>query len=239
MRRAMKNQTPTPPNEFPTTERTKIRRLRERGSHGREDVYRVIDAAPMCHVGYSIDGNPYVTPTTHWRDGDRIYWHGSSASRFLRQALGNQVCITCSFMDGFVLSRSAFFHSARFRSAMVFGKAQIVEGDEAKTAALKDFIENLFPGRWDALRPMQPQELKATAILYMDIEEATAKTREGYPNDPDDVNHPVWAGALPMSYRTVGAENAPDLIPGIEVPDYVTNLVNTGLLRTPYTPLEE
>lgn len=235
----MKVQPPTPPNEFPTTERTKIRRLHERGSHGHEDVYRVLDAAPLCHVGYSIDGAPYVTPTFHWRDGDRIYWHGSSASRFLRQALGNQVCITCSFMDGFVLARSAFFHSVRFRSAMAFGKAQIVEGEEAKKAALKHFIDGLFPGRWDALRPMQPQELKATAILYMDIEEATAKTREGYPNDPDDVNHPVWAGAIPMSYKTVAAENAPDLMPGIEVPDYVANLVNTGLLRTPYTPLKD
>ncbi|MHA7685889.1 pyridoxamine 5'-phosphate oxidase family protein [Cupriavidus sp. PET2-C1] len=234
----MSTQNTTPTEDFPTTERTRVRRLHERGSHGREDVYRILDEAPLCHVGYVIDGAPYVTPTLHWRDGDRLYWHGSSASRFLRKAEGTQVCVTCSFMDGFVLARSAFFHSSRYRSAMAFGKAQILEGEEAKKAALKHFIEGLFPGRWDTLRPMQSQELKATSILYMDIEEATAKTREGFPNDPEDANFPVWAGAIPMTYKTSGAEDAPDLPAGIAVPDYVANLASTGKLRTPYSSKE-
>jgi nitroimidazol reductase NimA-like FMN-containing flavoprotein (pyridoxamine 5'-phosphate oxidase superfamily) len=224
------------PEFYPTAERTRIRRLHERGSHGREDVHRILDEAPLCHVGYVIDGNPYVTPTVHWRVGERVYWHGSSASRFLRKALGTQVCITCSFMDGYVLSRSAYFHSARYRSAMVFGTAQMVEGDDRKIEALHEFIQNLFPGRWDSLRPMQPQELKATTILYVDIEEATAKVRGGFPNDPDDVQHPVWAGAVPIVQKTVEPENAPDLIPGLEVPDYVTALVRSGGLRTPPAP---
>lgn len=222
------------PDTFPITERTRVRRLPERGSHGREDVHRILDEAPLCHVGYLIDGKPYVTPTVHWRTGERLYWHGSAASRFLRNAVGTQVCITCSLMDGWVLSRSAFFHSARYRSAMVFGKAQMVEGEDEKLKALHNFIENLFPGRWDALRPMQPQELKQTTILYVDIDEATAKVRVGYPNDPDDAGHPVWAGAVPIVQRTAAPENAPNLMPGIDLPDYVSSLVRSGKLRTPY-----
>lgn len=217
--------------DYPTTERTRLRRLHERGSHGRADVHAVLDEAPLCHVGYVIDGAPYVTPTLHWREGDRVYWHGSSASRFLRKARGTPVCLTCSFMDGYVLARSAFNHSVRFRSAMVFGTVQVVEGDDHKQAALRRFIDNLFPGRWDTLRPMTPQELKATTIVYLDIEEATAKVREGFPNDPEDAGHPVWAGAVPMTYTTVTAEPAPNLMPGIELPDYLRALIAEGRLR--------
>ncbi len=218
---------------YAPTKRTRLKRLPKRAHYDRATVLAILDAAILCHIGYVIDGHPYVTPTLHWRVGDRVYWHGSSASRFLRKALGTQVCITCSFMDGYVLSRSAYFHSARYRSTMVFGKAMMVEGDDQKIDVLRDFIENLFPGRWDKLRPMHPQELKATTILYVDIEEATAKVRTGFPNDPDDVQHPVWAGALPIVQTTVEPENAPDLIQGLEVPDYVTALVRSGRLRTP------
>lgn len=223
----------TEADDYPTTERTRLRRLHERGTHERAAVHAILDEAPLCHIGYVIDGAPYVTPTLHWREGDRVYWHGSSASRFLRQARGTPVCLTCSFMDGYVLARSAFNHSVRFRSAMVFGEARLVEGDEAKTASLRHFIENLFPGRWDELRPMTLQELKATAILYMDIEEATAKVRTGFPNDLEDAGHPVWAGAVPMTYCTTAAEPAPNLMPGIELPPYLNRLISAGRLRTP------
>ncbi len=223
----------TESGDFPATERTRLRRLHERGSHARAEVHAVLDEAPLCHVGYVIDGAPYVTPTMHWREGDRVYWHGSAASRFLRKAKDMPVCLTCSFMDGYVLARSAFNHSVRFRSAMVFGAARLVEGDAAKTTALRRFIEDLFPGRWEELRPMTAQELKATAILYLDIEEATAKVRTGFPNDPEDAAHPVWAGSLPMQYRTVAAEPAPNLMAGIELPPYLRALVETGRLRTP------
>ena len=218
-------------NVYPTTERTRIRRLHERGSHERTEVHKILDEAPLCHVGYMIDGAPYVTPTLHWRAGERVYWHGSAASRFLRKAVNTQVCLTCSFMDGYVLARSAFFHSVRFRSAMVFGKAKLLDNDDEKLAALRDFVDGLFPGRWATLRPMQPQELKATAILYMEIEEATAKVRTGYPNDPDDVSHPVWAGVVPLECRVRPAEPAPDLIEGIDVPSYLTDLLASGKLR--------
>jgi uncharacterized protein len=222
------------PDTYRITEKTRFRRLPERGSHSREDVHRILDEAPLCHVGYIIDGNPHVTPTVHWRTGERLYWHGSGASHFLRNAVGTQVCVTCSFMDGWVLSRSAFFHSARFRSAMVFGKAHMVEAEDEKLKALHHFIENLFPGRWDALRPMQPGELKQTTILYVDINEATAKVRVGYPNDPDDAKHPVWAGAVPIVQSIGTPENAPNLMPGIDLPDYVSALLRSGKLRTPY-----
>ena len=229
----MTRTTTSPADDYPTTERARIRRLHERGTHARADVHKILDEAPLCHVDYVIDGAPFVTPTLHWREGDRVYWHGSAASRFLRKAKGTQVCLTCSFMDGYVLARSAFFHSVRFRSAMVFGAAQMVEEDDEKLEALRRFIDGLFPGRWDTLRPMQPQELKATSVLYLDIEEATAKVRVGYPNDPEDADFPVWAGAVPMEYRTVQAEDAPDLPPGIGVPEYLSRLVQTGRLRTP------
>ena len=220
-------------NEYPATERTRLRRLHERGTHERAAVHAVLDGAPLCHVGYVIDGAPFVTPSLHWREGDSVFWHGSAASRFLRKAMGTQVCLTCSFMDGYVLARSAFNHSVRFRSAMVFGEARLVEGDEEKTAALRNFIENLFPGRWDELRPMTAQELKATAIMFLDIEEATAKVRTGFPNDPEDAGHPVWAGAVPTSHRTTAPEPAPNLLPGIGLPPYLEALVATGQLRTP------
>lgn len=219
------------PTEYPATERTRIRRLHERGSHERKEVHKILDEAPLCHVGYTIDGAPYVTPTLHWRVGDRVYWHGSAASRFLRKAANTQVCLTCSFMDGYVLARSAFFHSVRFRSAMVFGEAKFLDNDDLKLTALRDFVDGLFPGRWETLRPMQPQELKATTVMYMDIEEATAKIRTGYPNDPDDASHPVWAGVVPLESRVRPPEAAPDLIEGIEIPGYLTDLLQSGKLR--------
>lgn len=216
---------------YPRSERTRLRRLHERGSYNKADVHGILDAAPFCHVGYVIDGEPFVTPTIHWRDGERIYWHGSAASRFLRKAQGSRVCVTCTFFDGYVLSRSAFFHSARFRSVMAFGTAQILENQEEKAASLRQFVDGLFPGRWDQLRAMESQELKATAVMYMDIEEATAKTRDGWPNDPDDAAHPVWAGVIPTAMTLGAAENAPNLMSGLPVPDSINALIASGRLR--------
>ena len=159
----MPSDTPTPADvSYPTTERSRVRRLHQRGSHARVDVHAILDAAPLCHVGYVIDGAPYVTPTLHWRNGERLHWHGSAASRFLRQVVGRSVCLTCSLVDGYVLARSAFNHSINYRSAMVFGTAHIVERDDEKMEALRSFTDGLSPGRWDTLRPMTKQELKAT-----------------------------------------------------------------------------
>jgi uncharacterized protein len=217
--------------DYPTTERSRVRRLHQRGSHARADVHAILDAAPLCHVGYVIDGAPYVTPTLHWREGDRVYWHGSAASRFLRKVEGKPVCLTCSLMDGYVLARSGFNHSVNYRSAMVFGVARTVEGDDEKVSALRRFTESLFPGRWDTLRPMTAQELKATSVLWMDIEEATAKVRAAPPGDPEDAGVPVWAGVLPMHTTLAAAEAAPELPPGIGLPEPLAELINSGRLR--------
>lgn len=217
--------------DYPTTERSRLRRLHQRGTHARADVHAILDAAPLCHVGYVIDGAPFVTPTLHWREGDRVYWHGSAASRFLRQADGMPVCLTCSLMDGYVLARSAFNHSVNYRSAMVFGTARTVEGDSEKTEALRRFTEGLFPGRWDTLRLMTAQELKATSVLWMDIEEATAKVRAAPPGDPEDAGVPVWAGVMPMRTTLGPAEPAPELPPGIGLPQPLAALIGSGRLR--------
>ena len=216
---------------YPSSERTRVRRLHQRGSHARADVHAILDAAPLCHVGYVVDGRPLVTPTLHWREGERVYWHGSAASRFLHRAEGTPVCLTCSLMDGYVLARSAFNHSVNYRSAMVFGTARRIT-DPADTAeALRRFTDALFPGRWDTLRPMTAQELKATAVLWMDIEEATAKTRAAPPGDGDEADVPVWAGVLPMAARLGAAEPAPDLPSGIDLPAPLAELIASGRLR--------
>jgi len=222
---------PLPETDYPTTERSRVRRMHQRGSHARADVYAILDAAPLCHVGYVIDGAPYVTPTLHWREGDRVYWHGSAASRFLHQVDGRPVCLTCSLMDGYVLARSAFNHSVNYRSAMVFGTAHMVENDAEKTDALRRFTDGLFPGRWETLRPTTPQELKATAVLWMDVEEATAKVRAAPPGDPEDAGVPVWAGVLPMHTTLAAAQPAPELPPGIELPGPLAALIASGRLR--------
>lgn len=216
---------------YPGTKRSRIRRLHQRGSHDAAAVHAVLDAAPLCHVGYMIDGEPYVTPTLHWREGNRVYWHGSAASRFLRQVVGQRVCLTVSLMDGYVMARSAFNHSANYRSAMVFGRAQIETNPDEIAAALRRFVDGLFPGRWDALRPMTAQELKATSLLWLDIEEASVKTRNAPPGDAEDADHPVWAGVLPMHTTMGAAQPAPGPHQDLPLPAELADLIASGRLR--------
>lgn len=216
---------------YPVTERSRVRRLHKRGSHEHVQVHAVLDAAPLCHVGYVIEGEPYVTPTIHWREGNRVYWHGSAASRFLRKVIGQRVCLTVSLMDGYVLARSAFNHSVNYRSAMVFGRAQIIDDPEATAEALRRFTDGLFPGRWATLRPMTTQELKGTSVLYFDIEEASVKTRAAPPGDDDEAHYPVWAGVLPLETRFGTAEPAPDMPGGVDLPDGLQGLLSSGRLR--------
>ncbi len=216
---------------YPTSERTRVRRSPKRASHAHADVHAILDAAPLCHVGYIVDGAPYVTPTLHWREDDHVYWHGSAASRFLRAAENMPVCLTCSIIDGYVLARSAFNHSVNYRSAMVFGTARLVDDLEEKTDALRRLIEDLFPGRWDGLRPMTKQEIKATSVMRMKIDEASAKIRNGPPGDIDEAGHPVWAGVLPIESRLVPPRPAPGLPDGIELPQSLADLIQSGRLR--------
>ena len=217
--------------DYPPTERSRVRRSPKRGTHARADVHAILDATPLCHVGYVIGGAPYVTPTMHWREGERLFWHGSAASRFLKQVDATSVCLTCSLMDGYVLARSAFNHSVNYRSAMVFGTAHRLEDAAEKTEALRSFTDGLFPGRWETLRPMTPQELKATSVLWMDIDEASAKVRAAPPGDPEEAEVPVWAGVLPMRMALHAAEPAPELPAGIALPEALAALIASGRLR--------
>ncbi len=207
------------------TERTRLRRAHERGSHDRADLYAILDATPLCHVGYVIDGRPAVTPTFQWRDGDVVYWHGSSASRALRASDGMEVCLTVTLLDGLILARSAFHHSANYRSAMLFGRAVKVTDPMEKTEQLKRFVDGLYPERWETLRPMTDQELKATTVLALPISEASAKVRTGLPKDDEkDYTLPIWAGELPVTMETAAPRPDPRNLDGVPVPDSLASL---------------
>lgn len=216
---------------YPVTERNRVRREHHRAGYDKDAVYAVLDAAPLCHVGYVIGGAPYVTPTIHWREGNRLYWHGSAASRFLRQAEAMPVCLTVSLMDGYVLARSAYNHSVNYRSAMAFGTARKIEDAAEAEAALRRFVDRLFPGRWETLRPMTAQELKATSVLWMEIEDASVKIRDGGPGDPEEAEVPVWAGVIPMQTSLEPAEPAPELPPDFALPEPLAALIASGRLR--------
>ena len=188
---------------FATTPRTRVRRHPERAHYDRDTVYAILDAALMCHVGYVIDGRPYVTPTLFWREGDALYWHGSSASRMLRvQRAGIPVCVTVSHIDGLVLARCAFRHSLNYRAVMAFGTAEAVDDEREKEAGFNAFIERLYPGRTAVMRRIAPQELKATMLLRMRIEEVSAKIRDDGPLDLEqDYEADCWAGVIPIVQR--------------------------------------
>jgi nitroimidazol reductase NimA-like FMN-containing flavoprotein (pyridoxamine 5'-phosphate oxidase superfamily) len=194
----------------PPTERVRVRRKPERGRYDRATVDAVIDGAIVGHVGFVVDGQPYVIPTAIWRQGDRLYWHGSSASRMLRATQGGgRVCIAITQVDALVLARSGFDHSIDYRSVVVLGNAHLVEAADEKLAALEAFVERLYPGRWATLRPATAQELKATTILWTDLTEASAKIRDiGAHDEPGDETWPTWAGTIAV--RTIVGPAVPD-----------------------------
>jgi nitroimidazol reductase NimA-like FMN-containing flavoprotein (pyridoxamine 5'-phosphate oxidase superfamily) len=180
-------------------EHLRVKREPQRARYDRETIEAILDEALICHVGFEVDGRPYVMPTLHARVGDRLYVHGSAASRMLRHAeAGAPVCVTVTLVDGLVLAKSVFNHSVNYRSAVIFGTATLVEGDE-KREALRALTEQLAPGRWDEARQPSDQELKATWILSLPLDEASAKVRVGGPEDePEDVDLPVWSGLVPV-----------------------------------------
>jgi nitroimidazol reductase NimA-like FMN-containing flavoprotein (pyridoxamine 5'-phosphate oxidase superfamily) len=223
-------------DRFTPTAKTRVKRLPKRGHYDRATVHAVLDAGVVCHVGYAIDGQPYVTPTSYWRNGDRLYWHGSSASRMLRHLKqGVPVCLTVTHIDGFVLARSGFHHSVNYRSVMALGTAHLVP-DEAKLEVLEEFVERLFPGRWPELRPPTRQEIKATTVLWMDLDEVSAKIRTGPPvDDEEDYALPVWAGVLPLITTSCRPLPDPRLDPDVIVPAYLSHVER--LLRRPAEPI--
>lgn len=213
----------------PSTDRVRVRRKPDRGRYDRSTIDAILDAALVGHVGYVIDGQPYVTPTSIWRTGDRLYWHGSSASRMLRATRdGAPVCVTASILDGLVLARSGFDHSVNYRSVMVLGRPRIIEDEIEATAALEAFIEHLYPGRWAALRPITRQELKATSVLWIDLAEASAKVRaDGAHDEPGDETWPVWAGVVPVSLAVGDPEPDPFVPPDMAAPAYLRRVPGT------------
>lgn len=205
------------------SERTRVKRAHERGSHDRDTIYGILDGTILCNVGYVFDEHPYVTPTFHWRDGDRIYWHGSSASRMMKQLRkGVRACLTVTHFDGVILARSAYHHSANYRSAMVLGMPDIVDNAEEKMAALKTFMDVMMPGRWDDVRAPNRQEMKATTVLCMPIDEASAKINDSFPGEEEeDYALDCWAGVLPITTVVGNPVDDPKLRDGISQPDYL------------------
>jgi uncharacterized protein len=188
---------------FATTPRNTVRRLPKRGVYEKNEIYSILDRGFICHVGFVLDGQPYVIPTGYARYGDSLYIHGSAASRMLRTAgEGIDLCVTVTLVDGFVLARSVFHHSMNYRSVVVLGKARLVTDDEQKRAALRAFTNHIVAGRWEEARQPTDQELKATLVLALAIEEASAKVRTGPPlDDEEDYALPVWAGVVPVALR--------------------------------------
>jgi nitroimidazol reductase NimA-like FMN-containing flavoprotein (pyridoxamine 5'-phosphate oxidase superfamily) len=213
-----------PRNTQAPSDRTRLRRMHERGHHDADAIHAVLDAQPLCHVGYVLDGAPQVTPTLQWREGDHVYWHGSSASRFLRAAIANPVCVTVTLWDGVVLARSGMHHSANYRSCMAYGLAEMVDDPAHKEASLEAMFERWFPGRWPVLRPMTAQEVKATTVLRLPLDEASVKIRTGPPkDDEEDYALPIWAGVVPLSIVTGAPVDDPRNLDGLTTPDHAAN----------------
>ena len=210
-------------DQLEPTKKTTLKRIPKRGNFDRDVINSILDEAFICHVGFVADGQPYVIPTAYGRVGNDLYVHGSSASRLMRSlADGIDICVTVTLIDGLVLARSAFHHSINYRSIVIIGNAEMVTGDEEKIKALEAFTEHLIPGRWNDVRPPTDLELKATIVLRLPINEASAKMRTGDPVDDEaDYMLNVWAGVLPLALKA--GEPIPDarLNPDIEPQEYV------------------
>jgi nitroimidazol reductase NimA-like FMN-containing flavoprotein (pyridoxamine 5'-phosphate oxidase superfamily) len=211
------------------TDRTRLRRLPKRGVFDRDTINSILDEAFVCHIGFVVDGQPYVIPTGFGRDADHLYIHGSSASRMLRTlSTGVDLCFTVTLIDGLVLARSAFHHSVNYRSVVVLGKATLVEDADEKNHALEVITNHIVPGRWNDVRWPNELELKATSVLRLPIEEASAKVRTGQPiDDEEDSAMNVWAGVLPigLQFRKPVAD---DRLPGgTEPPQNIRNYSRT------------
>ena len=213
----MKTTAPTP--------RVRVRRAPKRAMYDRAQVDAILDEAIVCHVGFAVDGQPYVIPTLHARVGDVVYLHGSTASRMVRTlAAGAPCALTVTLLDGVVLARSAFHHSANYRSVTVLGRASLVTSEDERLRALRAFTDQLVPGRWEHVRPPSAKEMKGTQVLALALDEAAAKIRAGPPVDDDeDMGRDVWAGELPLALEVAEPRPDPQLAAAVAVPDHVTH----------------
>lgn len=189
---------------MPTTaapsSRTRIRRLPGRAHYDADAVTAIVDAAIICSVAFQIDGTVHAIPTIHWRDGEHLYIHGAKASRMLKALTQGEACITIALADGLVLARSAMHHSMNYRSVVIYGRFEPVTDPVEKRRSLQAFIDNLYPDRWETLRPINDKELNATSVLRIPLAEAAAKIRDGgVKDDEEDLGWPVWAGVIPLN----------------------------------------
>ncbi len=210
----------------PPSERTRVRRLPELARYDRATIDAILDEALVCHLGFVHEGRPFVIPTLHARVGDELYVHGSAASRTLRSIAAEiPVCVTITLLDGIVLARSAFESSVNYRSVVILGTARVIEEPDAKLRALEALTEHFIPGRWADARPVTEQELKATTVLAVPIDEASAKVNEGPPDDSDspDADLAIWAGVIPVETRFLPPVPDPALKFDLSPPPYVTN----------------
>jgi len=205
---------------YPVSDLKQVRRRHDRGFYEHATVHALLDAAMLCHVSYVIDGQPFCTPTFFWREGARLYWHGSSASRMLRNlAHGEPACLTVTHLDALVLARSGYNHSADYRSVMAFGKARLVEDPHEKERALVMMVDRLYPQRTAGLRPATAQEIKATTVIAMDIERASAKIRaRGVVDEDEDYALPIYAERIPVSTVLGRPQPCPRTVEGVKRP---------------------
>ncbi|HET6606086.1 MAG TPA: pyridoxamine 5'-phosphate oxidase family protein [Rhodopila sp.] len=207
--------------DYEITRRNKVVRRPQRGFYDKATVHGILDAAMVAHISYVVDGQPVCTPTGFWREGEHIYWHGSSASRMIRfQSPGVPVCVTVTHLDAIVLARSGFHHSVNYRSVMAYGTARLVEDAAEKRRAMDGFVDRFFPGRAATLRPPSTQEIKATSFVVMEIEQASAKIRDVHvSDDEEDYALPIYAALYPVRQVLGEIEECPRQFPGLEVPE--------------------
>jgi nitroimidazol reductase NimA-like FMN-containing flavoprotein (pyridoxamine 5'-phosphate oxidase superfamily) len=215
--------------DFEQTRQNTVVRAPDRGAYDRATIYRIIDEALICHVGLVQEEQPFVIPTLHARWDDHILLHGATKSRLIRHVqAGNAICLTMTIVDGLVLAKSVFHHSINYRSVVLFGQGSLVESDQAKFDALRIFTEQIMPGRWQDARVPNEKELKATGVVSIPIDSASAKVRIGPPVDDDeDLPLPVWAGVLPVKQQVGLPLNDPNLRTDIPLPDYVKRYIET------------
>ena len=210
------------PSSFPITPVNRVKRVHERGRYDRETVYGILDAALVCHIAYVIDGQPYCTPTAFWREGDHLYWHGSSASRMIRaEATGIPVCLTVTHLDALVMARSGFHHSVNYRSVMAFGHAHKIEDAAEKLRLMDNFIDRIYPDRSKLIRQPNAGEFKATTLLGMEIETASGKIRDKHVADEEEdyAGVPAWSALYPITQVLGEKSECERQIKGLAIPD--------------------
>lgn len=215
---------------FPQSRFNKVRRLPDRGAYDRNTIYEIIDAGLICHVGFVHDGQVFVIPTLHARDGERLIFHGAPASRMMEHIQsGEPICVTITLVDGLVLARSIFHHSINYQSVVLFGTGSLLTDPQEKMAALKILSDKIVPGRWEDARQPNAKELNATRVAVLQIESASAKVRQGMPKDDDkDYALPVWAGVIPMTQQFQAAQRDPLCPTNIPLPSYLEDLINSS-----------